>query len=162
MEWYDNRGEKLNTLSSPERPFQPTEPGAPLWAGEWGRRERAAYPIGMSLRVDEDGAVLAMPCGSIGIRGRIVPDRTGRFTASGLYLFARCVVEESAGVPVRVEGRVAGDSLKLTVTRERDAGRTDGGARASGSHMHATPYDDGPRTFVRTYGVRAVPPCELR
>jgi hypothetical protein len=83
-----------------------------MWGGEHAR-----------LEVTESGASVEFDCAHATVGGRIVVDRTGRFSVAGTFYAEHGGPvrsdETSSGFPVRLTGRVGGSLLKLNVTRVR-------------------------------------------
>jgi hypothetical protein len=82
-------------------------------AGSWGGRH-----IGLELTAE--GGRVEYDCAHGTIDGPVVPDREGRFEAAGTHVAEHGGPvregEEERGRPARYRGKVAGKTLKLTVT----------------------------------------------
>ena len=88
--------------------------GDALEPGVWGGRHIRFEVTGRGANVEYD-------CAHGTVEGRIVVDRRGRFTAYGLHYEERGGPsrpgDDAAGYRVRLNGRVGGSLMKLTVTR---------------------------------------------
>lgn len=85
-----------------------------LTPGVWGGQH-------IRFEVTGRGAHIEYDCAHGTIEGRIVVDRRGRFSVSGMHFEEHGgpvrAGGESAGYPVRLSGVVGGSLMKLTVTR---------------------------------------------
>jgi len=85
-----------------------------LLPGAWGGRH-------VRLEVREGGATVEFDCARATVEGRIAVDRSGRFSVAATYYQERGGPERAdetpAGEPVRLNGRVGGSLMRLTVTR---------------------------------------------
>lgn len=86
-----------------------------MLSGTWGGDR-------MNLVMTAKGGEIDMDCASGTIKGKIIPDAKGRFTAQGSF-------DQESGGPTRIEnfaargkpavfrGQIVGDTIKLTVTQ---------------------------------------------
>ncbi len=88
--------------------------GSELAQGLWGGQH-------ISLDVKPDGASVEYDCAHGFISKRIILDRRGRFSVSGLHVIEHGgpvrADEQSKGVQVQFSGRVTGQRMQLTVKR---------------------------------------------
>ena len=95
-------------------PYAPWGAADALTPGVWGGRH-------IRFEVTERGANVEYDCARGTVEGRIVVDRRGRFTAYGLHYEERGGPVRPGGgahgYRVRLNGRVGGSLMKLTVTR---------------------------------------------
>jgi hypothetical protein len=145
----------------PERAPTPKYAGAPLRPGPWGW-QHPEDPVGdYVLRVEESGAMFISSCSGVAIPVRIVLDGSGCFDVAGWYTWSANAYGETDIVPVRVAGCVTGDTLKVTITRNRTP---DPPYHPSTGYPYpaalGSPFDDGPVTFnTLRYNVKVMPPC---
>ncbi|MEK6637187.1 MAG: hypothetical protein AABY88_03790 [Pseudomonadota bacterium] len=90
-----------------------------MLSGTWGGDR-------MNLAMTAKGGEIRMDCATGTIKGKIIPDAQGRFTASGTF-------DQERGGPIRAEdfaargkpavfrGQVIGETIKLTVTQNDTA-----------------------------------------
>jgi hypothetical protein len=85
-----------------------------LTPGTWGGKH-------IRLEVTERGATIEYDCAHGVVEQRIVVDRAGRFSVAGTHYEEHGgpvhASDTESGYPVRLNGRVGGSLLKLTVTR---------------------------------------------
>ena len=86
-----------------------------MLSGTWGGDR-------MNLVMNANGGDIRMDCATGTIKGKIVPDAKGRFTARGTF-------DQESGGPTRIEdfaargkpamfrGQIVGDTIKLAVTQ---------------------------------------------
>jgi hypothetical protein len=95
-------------------PASSAAPKAKMLSGTWGGDR-------MNLVMNAKGGDIRMDCASGTIKGKVVPDAKGRFTARGTFDAERggpIRAEDFAakGKPAVFRGQIVGDTLKLTVT----------------------------------------------
>lgn len=95
------------------------KPGRELDLGSWGGQH-------ISLEVKADGGIAEYDCAHGTISRKMILDRQGRFSVSGLHVLEHggpvYKDEPSKSVPVQFIGRVKGHRMYLTVKR-RDSGK---------------------------------------
>jgi hypothetical protein len=93
---------------------KPAHAGGALAPGVWGGEH-------IRFEVTERGADVEYDCAHGTVEGRIVVDRRGRFSVSGMHYEEHGGPSrpggDAAGYRVRLSGVVGGSLLKLTVTR---------------------------------------------
>ena len=95
---------------------EPTPPAkVPLPEGAWGG-------VHVSLTVTAEGGQLEFDCAHGSLAERIAPDGSGRFDAAGVFVAERPGPvhqgDEAGGKKARYSGRVAGDSMTLSILVE--------------------------------------------